>query len=44
VKDVKRGGRIARCDLLIALETEDYVASLARISAQDLLIAGVKEG
>jgi DNA gyrase subunit A len=44
VKDVKHGGRIAKCDLLISLEGEDYVASLARISTADLLLAGVKEG
>ena len=44
VKDIKRGGRIAKCDLLISLEGEDYVASLARISTTDLLLAGVKEG
>jgi DNA gyrase subunit A len=44
VKDVKHGGRIAKCDLLISLEGEDYVASLARISTTDLLLAGVKEG
>jgi DNA gyrase subunit A len=44
VKDIKRGGRIVRCDLLIKLEGEDYLASLARISTQDLLIAGVKAG
>ena len=44
VKDVKRGGRTARCDLLISLEGEDYVASLARISTAELLRAGVKEG
>jgi DNA gyrase/topoisomerase IV subunit A len=44
VKDVKNGGRTARCDLLISLEVEDYVASLARISTTDLLLAGVKEG
>ncbi len=43
VKDVKLGGRIAKCDLLISLE-EDSVASLARISTADLLLAGVKEG
>jgi DNA gyrase subunit A len=43
VKDVKRGGRTAKCDLLISLD-EDYVASLARISTTDLLLAGVKEG
>jgi len=44
VKDVKHGGRVAKCDLLISLEGEDYVASLARISTTDLLLAGVKEG
>jgi DNA gyrase subunit A len=44
VKDVKHGGRIAKCDLLISLEGEDYVASLARISTTDLLLAGMKEG
>jgi DNA gyrase subunit A len=44
VKDVKRGGRTAKCDLLISLEGEDYVASLARISTAELLRAGVKEG
>ncbi|HSB65926.1 MAG TPA: DNA gyrase C-terminal beta-propeller domain-containing protein, partial [Anaerolineales bacterium] len=44
VKDVKRGGRIAKCDLLISLEKEDYVASLARISTAELLRAGVNEG
>ena len=44
VKDIKRGGRIAKCDLLISLEGEDYVASLARISTTDLLLVGVKEG
>ncbi len=44
VKDVKRGGRIAKCDLLISLEGEDYVASLARISTAELLRAGVSEG
>jgi DNA gyrase subunit A len=44
VKDVKRGGRIAKYDLLIALEGEDFVASLARISTAELLRAGVKEG
>jgi DNA gyrase subunit A len=43
VKDVKHGGRTAKCDLLISLEGEDYVASLARISTTDLLLAGVKE-
>jgi DNA gyrase subunit A len=44
VKDVKHGGRIAKSDLLISLEGEDYVASLARISTTDLLLAGVKAG
>ncbi len=44
VKDVKRGGRTTKCDLLILLEGEDYVASLARISTAELLRAGVKEG
>ena len=44
VKDVKCGGRTAKCDLLISLEGEDYVASLARISTAELLRAGVKEG
>ena len=44
VKDVKLGGRTTKCDLLISLEPEDYVASLARISTAELLRAGVKEG
>jgi DNA gyrase subunit A len=44
VKDVKRGGRIAKCDLLISLEAGDYVASLARISTAELLRAGVEGG
>jgi len=44
VKDVKHGGRITKSDLLISLEGEDYVASLARISTTDLLLAGVKAG
>jgi DNA gyrase subunit A len=44
VKDVKRGGRTATCNLLISLEEEDYVASLARISTAELIRAGVKEG
>jgi DNA gyrase subunit A len=44
VKDVKLGGRTSKCDLLILLEGEDYVASLARISTAELLRAGVKEG
>jgi DNA gyrase subunit A len=44
VKDVKRGGRVAKCDLLISLAEEDYVASLARISTAELLRAGVNEG
>lgn len=43
VKDMKLGGRTAKCDLLISLE-EDYVASLARIPTADLILAGVKEG
>jgi hypothetical protein len=30
--------------MLIALEEEDYVASLARISTAELILAGVKEG
>jgi DNA gyrase subunit A len=44
VRDVKRGGRTARVDLLISLEDEDDVASLARISTAELIRAGVKEG
>jgi DNA gyrase subunit A len=44
VKDVKHGGRTATCNLLISLEEEDYVASLARISTAELIRAGVKEG
>jgi DNA gyrase subunit A len=44
VKDVKRGGRITKSEMLIALEEEDYVASLARISTAELILAGVKEG
>jgi DNA gyrase subunit A len=44
VKDIKRGGRTTKSDLLISLEGEDYVASLARISTAELLRAGVKEG
>ncbi len=43
VKDVKHSGRTAKCDLLIALEKDDSVASLARISKADLLQAGVNE-
>ena len=43
VKDVKHGGRIATGSLLISLEEEDYVASLARISTAELIRAGVKE-
>ncbi|HEX9091893.1 MAG TPA: DNA gyrase subunit A [Anaerolineales bacterium] len=43
VKDMKLGGRTAKCDLLISME-DDYVASLARIATTDLLLAGVKEG
>ena len=42
VKDVKHGGRTAKCERLISLEGEDYVASLARIATTDLLLAGVK--
>ncbi len=41
VKDVKPGSRTVTCDRLIALEKEDYVASLARISTAELLRAGV---
>jgi DNA gyrase subunit A len=44
VKDIKLGGRVAKCDLLMALEDEDCIASLARISTVELLRAGVKEG
>jgi DNA gyrase subunit A len=44
VKDVKHGGRTASYSLLISLEEEDYVASLARISTAELIRAGVKEG
>jgi DNA gyrase subunit A len=44
VKDVKLGSRIAKCDLLMSLEEEDYVASLAIISTAELLRAGVNEG
>jgi len=44
VKDMKRGGRTTKCDLLISLEGEDYVASLARISTAELLRVGVNEG
>jgi DNA gyrase subunit A len=43
VKDVKLGNRTATCNLIISLEDEDYVASLARISTTDLIRAGVKE-
>jgi DNA gyrase subunit A len=43
VKDVKRSGRIAKCDVLISVDAEDYVASLARISTAELLRAGVNE-
>jgi DNA gyrase subunit A len=43
VKDVKLGGRVAKCDLLMSLEEEDYVASLARISTAELLRAGVND-
>lgn len=44
VKDVKRGGKVAKCDLLISLEGDDSVASLARISTAELIQAGVQEG
>jgi len=44
VKEIKHGGRTAKCDVLISLEGEDYVASLARISTTDLLLVGVKQG
>ncbi len=44
VKDLKLGGRVAKCDLLMAIEQEDYVASLARISTAELLRAGVSGG
>jgi DNA gyrase subunit A len=43
VKDIKRGGRIAKPDLLIALEKDDFVASLARVSTAELIQAGAKE-
>jgi DNA gyrase subunit A len=43
VKDMKLGGRTAKCDLLISLEKEDFVASLARIATAELLRAGVNE-
>jgi len=43
VNDIKRGSRVAKCDLLISLEAEDYVASLARISTTELMRAGVGE-
>jgi DNA gyrase subunit A len=44
VKDIKLGGRIVRCDMLMSLEDDDYIASLARISTAELLRAGVNEG
>jgi DNA gyrase subunit A len=44
VREIKHGGRAAKCDVLISLEGDDYVASLARISTTDLLLAGVKQG
>ncbi len=44
VKDVKLGGRVGKCDLLMSVEKEDYVASLARISTAELLRAGVNGG
>jgi DNA gyrase subunit A len=36
VKDIKLGGRAVKCDLVMSLEEEDYVASLARISTAEL--------
>jgi DNA gyrase subunit A len=44
VKDVKLGGRTTKYSLLISLDGEDYVASLARIATSELLLAGVNEG
>jgi DNA gyrase subunit A len=44
VKDIKLGGRVTKCDLLMSLEEEDCIASLARISTVELLRAGVNEG
>jgi DNA gyrase subunit A len=44
VKDLKLAGRVAKFDRLMAVEKEDYVASLARISTTELLRAGVNEG
>jgi DNA gyrase subunit A len=43
VKEIKHGGRTSKIDVLISLERDDYVASLARISTNDLLLAGVKQ-
>jgi DNA gyrase subunit A len=43
VKDVKYGARIVKPDLLIKLEEDDSVASLARISTAELIRAGVQE-
>jgi DNA gyrase subunit A len=44
VKDVKHGSRTVKPEMLIALEGEDYVASLARVAVKELTLAGVKEG
>jgi DNA gyrase subunit A len=44
VQDVRHAGRATRGILLMSLEGEDYVASLARISAADLRRVGVEEG
>jgi DNA gyrase subunit A len=42
VKDVKQSGRATRGVRLITPQGEDYVASVARISAEDLKKAGAK--
>lgn len=44
VKDVKHGSRTVKPEMLISLDADDYVASLARVATKELLIAGVKEG
>jgi DNA gyrase subunit A len=44
VQDVRHAGRATRGILLMSLEGEDYVASLARISTADLRRVGVVEG
>jgi len=44
VQDVRHAGRATRGILLMSLEGEDYVASLARTSAADLRRVGVEEG